>query len=384
VHLGDGDVDGWEWSGARPRLPAVTIAEIAARAGVTRPAPGAPATASPPVPTPTRTPAPTATDSRAAVTNPGAAVTGGDAGAVRGLPGADDDDAGRASTNASDASDPTSRAGGPNPVADGRSGRSGVAITQAGLDDASIAGDTGRRAHRDCRAVAICHRQWEQQLVVPSSHGGLGERPAPLPVETIRRPLLRWSRPPRLPRSPPPPRRSFPNRARAVVVAPSGETTPLNLDAATAPASPPWPAMAAPPSPPCSRDMCWSPAADDALRRSRPMTPTRGDARAWLAWALAGGAVATASRNPIVLGLLLLVTWPSGSACPALGDRPRLATNRRLVLRLAGLSIVFNLATVRWRHAAADPADRLALLGGVLTSTPSSTACWRRWRCWQS
>ena len=42
------------------------------------------------------------------------------------------------------------------------------------------------------------------------------------------------------------------------------------------------------------------------------MTRTRGDARAWLAWALAGGAVATASRNPLVLGLLLLVVAAVG------------------------------------------------------------------------
>jgi hypothetical protein len=73
--LGDGDIDGWEWSSGGPQLPLLTIDEIAARAGVRRsaPAPAAPtATPVPPTPvppsptsparpTPTTPPAPTAT-----------------------------------------------------------------------------------------------------------------------------------------------------------------------------------------------------------------------------------------------------------------------------------------------------------------------------------
>jgi hypothetical protein len=43
--LADGDVDGWEWASGPPRLPAVTIDEIAARAGVARAAPAASPTA---------------------------------------------------------------------------------------------------------------------------------------------------------------------------------------------------------------------------------------------------------------------------------------------------------------------------------------------------
>jgi hypothetical protein len=57
--LGDGDVDGWEWSGGAPHLPAVTIGEIAARAGAAAAAsPIAAPTPTPPNPTATR-PAPT-------------------------------------------------------------------------------------------------------------------------------------------------------------------------------------------------------------------------------------------------------------------------------------------------------------------------------------
>jgi energy-coupling factor transport system permease protein len=99
------------------------------------------------------------------------------------------------------------------------------------------------------------------------------------------------------------------------------------------------------------------------------MTRTRGDARAWLAWALAGGAVATASRNPLVLGLLLLVVAAVGLRLlpgSTIGRSWRRAG--RLVLWLAALSVLFNLLTVR---AGDTPLARLPadwpVVGGALT-----------------
>jgi energy-coupling factor transport system permease protein len=99
------------------------------------------------------------------------------------------------------------------------------------------------------------------------------------------------------------------------------------------------------------------------------MNRTRGDARAWLAWALAGGAVATASRNPIVLALLLLVVLAVGRRLgpgSAIGRSWRQAG--RLVLWLVTLSVVINLLTVRSGDVtlARLPAEWPAL-GGPLT-----------------
>lgn len=99
------------------------------------------------------------------------------------------------------------------------------------------------------------------------------------------------------------------------------------------------------------------------------MNRTRGDARAWLAWALAGGTVAMASRNPIVLALLLLVVLAVGQR---LGPGSAISRSWRQAGRLVGwlvaLSVALNVLTVRAGDVvlARLPAE-WPVLGGPLT-----------------
>ena len=99
------------------------------------------------------------------------------------------------------------------------------------------------------------------------------------------------------------------------------------------------------------------------------MGRTRGDPRAWLAWALAGGALAAGSRNPLVLGLLLLVVAAVGLR---LAPPSTIARSWRragwLIAWLAVISALVNLLTVRVGDIALAtlPSD-WPLIGGPLT-----------------
>ena len=99
------------------------------------------------------------------------------------------------------------------------------------------------------------------------------------------------------------------------------------------------------------------------------MGRTRGDPRAWLAWALAGGALAAGSRNPLVLGLLLLVVAAVGLR---LAPPSTIARSWRragwLIIWLAAVSALVNLLTVRAGDIALAtlPSD-WPLIGGPLT-----------------
>jgi energy-coupling factor transport system permease protein len=99
------------------------------------------------------------------------------------------------------------------------------------------------------------------------------------------------------------------------------------------------------------------------------MGRTRGDPRAWLAWALAGGALAAGSRNPLVLGLLLLVALAVGLR---LAPPSTIARSWRragwLIVWLAVVSALANLLTVRAGDFALVtlPSD-WPLIGGSLT-----------------
>jgi energy-coupling factor transport system permease protein len=99
------------------------------------------------------------------------------------------------------------------------------------------------------------------------------------------------------------------------------------------------------------------------------MSRAPGDARAWVAWALAGGLVASATRNPVTLSLLLLVVLAVAARLLPPSSLGRLWRSAgRLVVWVALLSVLLNVLTVRAgdRPIARLP-DEWPLVGGALT-----------------
>jgi energy-coupling factor transport system permease protein len=78
------------------------------------------------------------------------------------------------------------------------------------------------------------------------------------------------------------------------------------------------------------------------------MTRTRADARAWLAWAVAGGVLASTTRNPITLAMLLLVVAVVGARlAPPSAIAGSWRLGGRVLIWLAATSVLFNVLLVR-------------------------------------